>query len=63
MEKKFVTQNVLHSWHFLQHISLGILSGKRYFNDDYIGICIFENSPTIPSFLATQIVYIGYGEI
>ena len=33
MEKKFVTQNVLHSWHFLQHISLGIFSGKRYFND------------------------------
>ena len=33
MEKKFVTQNVLHSWHFLQHISLGIFSGKRYFNE------------------------------
>ena len=33
MEKKFVTQNVLHSCHFLQHISLGIFSGKRYYND------------------------------
>jgi hypothetical protein len=29
----FVTQNVLHSCHFLQHISLGFFSGKRYFND------------------------------
>jgi len=33
MEIKFVPQNVLHSWHFLQLISLGIFSGKRYFND------------------------------
>ena len=36
MEKSFVTQNVLHSCQFLQHtfsISLGIFSGKRYFND------------------------------
>jgi len=31
--KKFVTQNVLHSCHSLHHISLGIISGKRYFND------------------------------
>ena len=31
--KMFVTQNVLHSCHFLQHISLGFFSGKRYFND------------------------------
>jgi hypothetical protein len=27
----------------------------------YMVICAFENSPSIPSFLATQIVYIGYG--
>ena len=33
MEKKFVTQNVLHSWHFWQHISMIIFSGKRCFND------------------------------
>jgi len=25
-------------------------------------ICVFENPPSIPSFLATQIVYIGYGQ-
>jgi hypothetical protein len=25
-------------------------------------ICAFENPPSIPSFLATQIVYIGYGQ-
>jgi hypothetical protein len=25
-------------------------------------ICAFENSPSIPSFLATQIVSIGYGQ-
>jgi hypothetical protein len=25
-------------------------------------ICAFENSPSIPSFLATQIVYIRYGQ-
>jgi hypothetical protein len=25
-------------------------------------ICVFENSPSIPSFLATQIVYIIYGQ-
>ena len=31
--KKFVIQNVLHSYHFLQHISLEIFSGKSYFND------------------------------
>jgi hypothetical protein len=24
-------------------------------------ICAFENSPSIPSFLMTKIVYIGYG--
>jgi ATP-binding cassette subfamily A (ABC1) protein 3 len=27
----------------------------------YMVICAFENSPSIPSFLATQIVYIRYG--
>jgi hypothetical protein len=26
-------------------------------------ICAFENSPSIPSFLVTKIVYIGYGKI
>jgi hypothetical protein len=26
-------------------------------------ICAFENSPSIPSFLATKIVYIGYGQL
>ena len=26
-------------------------------------ICAFENSPSIPSFLAIQIVYIGYGQL
>jgi hypothetical protein len=31
--KKLVPQNVLHSCHILQHISLGNFSGKRYFND------------------------------
>jgi hypothetical protein len=25
-------------------------------------ICVFENPLSIPSFLATQIVYIGYGQ-
>jgi hypothetical protein len=25
-------------------------------------ICAFENHPSIPSFLETQIVYIGYGQ-
>jgi hypothetical protein len=25
-------------------------------------ICAFENPPSIPNFLATQIVYIGYGQ-
>jgi len=33
MEKKFVTQNVLYSWHFWQHISMSIFYGKRYFTD------------------------------
>ena len=33
MEKRFVTQNVLHSWHFIQHIWLKKNYGKRYFND------------------------------
>jgi hypothetical protein len=27
-----------------------------------IWLCAFENSPSIPSFLATQIVYIRYGQ-
>jgi hypothetical protein len=31
--KKFVTQNVLHSCHLLQHITIEIFSGWRYFND------------------------------
>ena len=26
-------------------------------------ICAFENSPSIPSFLVTNIVYIGYGQL
>jgi hypothetical protein len=26
-------------------------------------ICAFENSPSIPSFLATKIVYIGYDQL
>ena len=26
-------------------------------------ICAFENSPSIPSFLVTKIVYIGYGRL
>jgi len=26
-------------------------------------ICAFENDPSIPSFLETQIVYIGYGQL
>jgi hypothetical protein len=26
-------------------------------------ICAFENSPSIPSFLMTKIVYIGYGQL
>ena len=26
-------------------------------------ICAFENHPSIPSFLETQIVYIGYGQL
>jgi hypothetical protein len=56
---------------------MAIFSGKRYFNDilwaqaynnntlllvKYMVICAFENSPSIPSFLATQIVYIRYGQ-
>jgi hypothetical protein len=28
----------------------------------YMVICAFENHPSIPSFLETQIVYIGYGQ-
>ena len=28
----------------------------------YMVICAFENPSSIPSFLATQIVYIGYGQ-
>ena len=39
MEKKVITQNVLHSWHSLQHISITIFSGKRYFND----ICEYKH--------------------
>ena len=31
--KKVVTQIVLHYWHFWQHISMKIFSGKRYFNE------------------------------
>ena len=31
--KKVVTQIGLHFWHFLQHISMNIFAGKRYFND------------------------------
>ena len=31
--EKSLSHNVLHSCHFLQHISLGIVSVKRYFND------------------------------
>jgi hypothetical protein len=30
---EFVTQIVLHFWHFWQHTSMNICSGKRYFND------------------------------
>jgi hypothetical protein len=26
-------------------------------------ICAFETSPSIPSFLVTKIVYIGYGQL
>ena len=26
-------------------------------------ICVFENSPSIPNFLVTKIVYIGYGQL
>ena len=26
-------------------------------------ICAFENSPSIPSFLVTKIVYVGYGQL
>jgi hypothetical protein len=26
-------------------------------------ICAFENSPSIPGFLVTKIVYIGYGQL
>jgi hypothetical protein len=29
----------------------------------YMVICAFLNRPSIPSFLATQIVYIGYGQV
>jgi hypothetical protein len=29
----------------------------------YTGICAFENSPSIPSFLVKKIVYIGYGQL
>jgi hypothetical protein len=29
----------------------------------YMIICAFENSPSIPSFLVTKIVYIGYGQL
>ena len=29
----------------------------------YMIICAFENSPSIPSFLMTKIVYIGYGQL
>jgi hypothetical protein len=28
----------------------------------YMVICAFENHPSIPCFLETQIVYIGYGQ-
>jgi hypothetical protein len=27
-----------------------------------MNICAFENPPSIPSFLVTKIVYIGYGQ-
>jgi hypothetical protein len=26
-------------------------------------ICAFENSPSVPSFMVTKIVYIGYGQL
>jgi hypothetical protein len=29
----------------------------------YMIICAFENSPSIPSFLVTKILYIGYGQL
>jgi hypothetical protein len=29
----------------------------------YMIICAFENSPSIPSFMVTKIVYIGYGQL
>ena len=29
----------------------------------YMIICEFENSPSIPSFFVTKIVYIGYGQL
>jgi hypothetical protein len=48
MEKKFVTQNMLHSWHFLQHISLEMFSGKRYFND-ILWIQAYDNNTRLLS--------------
>jgi hypothetical protein len=42
-----------------------ILFGRQlYFHCPlkYMVICAFENPSSIPSFLATQIVYIGYGD-
>jgi hypothetical protein len=29
----------------------------------YMVICAFKNHPSIPSFMETQIVYIGYGQL
>jgi hypothetical protein len=44
---------------------VGLRNGRQLYVQcllKYIVICAFENPPSIPSFLITQIVYIGYGQ-
>jgi hypothetical protein len=51
---------------FLQFKGVGLRYGRQlYFHCllKYMVICAFENPPLIPSFLITQIVYIGYGQL
>ena len=49
--------------HLFKGVGLGY-GRQLYFHCllQYMVICAFENSPSIPSFLATQIVSIGYGQ-
>jgi hypothetical protein len=53
-------------WHFVLEIDISMtFRGHMHYYQcllKYMVICAFENSPSIPSLLTTQIVYIVYGQ-